>query len=115
MSLSEHDILSSIQQEINHVLDANQGFIEKLISLKHSIKTHNNTFFNDHPSVLDSVEHLIALFTRSCDKTRFEQDSVKEVEEFICEHEWIHDSIDINIEYSQDIIYCRKCKISANF
>lgn len=30
----------------------------------------------------------------------------------ICEHEWIEDDIDINLELSQRIVYCKWCQVS---
>ena len=68
---------------------------------KHNEETTNaikNETFNTH----NGVRKDIFLFIKDIDCAISN----------LCEHEWIHDNIDIGPESSENIIYCSKCELT---
>ena len=75
---------------------------------------NNNYFLEEKDNIYGKLMHL------------FDEDSVKELiqglTEFnnlvtkkienVCQHEWIEDEIDIDLDRSQRICYCKWCEIS---
>ena len=64
---------------------------------------------NANSLVLEFTAHRINALTVLKKKKEF----LEKINKYIsdnCEHEWVDDSIDIDVERSQNITYCNKCE-----
>lgn len=75
-------------------------------------KNRSNFFTNDDSAnklILEFTSHRVNAITVLKQKKEF----LEKINKYIsnnCDHEWINDSIDIDVEKSQNITYCNKCE-----
>ncbi len=114
---SEIDILLSLYVELNTHLESFKNSRDKITTIMKSIKQIDNNYFdtqcnndfftyfvnvfNDDESVEETISNLesLKLYIRDKIKNR-------------CIHEWTDDTIDIDVDMSQEICYCVKCAIT---
>ena len=69
---------------------------------------------NANSLVLEFTAHRINALTVLKKKKEF----LEKINKYIsdnCEHEWVDDSIDIDVERSQNITYCNKCEKNKEY
>lgn len=75
-------------------------------------KNRSSFFTNDDNAnklILEFTSHRVNAITVLKQKKEF----LEKINKYIsdnCNHEWINDSIDIDVEKSQNITYCNKCE-----
>ena len=113
--LNEKNILININTTVYKFLlslyETKLGISEINLDIK---ELDNNYFLEEKDNIYGKLMHL------------FDEDSVKELiqglTEFnnlvtkkienMCQHEWIEDEIDIDLDRSQRICYCKLCEVS---
>lgn len=85
-----------------------------LAEINGNITQLDNTYFHEHPEIL---KRLNSIFNqKELTDLSFLLQDFKAYADFkldtICDHEWIHDEIDVTPDRSQKIIYCKLCEIT---
>jgi hypothetical protein len=104
----EVNILSQIYTNVNIM----ESTLQHILEINKIINKLDNNYFDSCNTILIqeyinkyNAEHNIQYLQT------LKEDIVDKLSH-ICEHEWIHDSIDIDTEHSQNICYCVKCEIT---
>jgi archaellum component FlaC len=108
-----NDIYSNICNDIQHIESSKKD----ILRIKDNIKKLDNNYFetkctssllSEYISMFDSVE--------ICDEVINNLDTlrlfIKNKLNNICNHEWIHDTVDLKPDMSLNICYCVKCEVS---
>ena len=69
---------------------------------------------NDNSLILEFTSHSMNAVTILNKKKEF----LEKINKYIsdnCEHEWVNDTIDIDVEKSQQITYCYKCETNKEY
>jgi len=113
----EIDILTDIYADLNNYIEHIQSSRKRIMNIKNRIQFFNNNYFdincnnellNRYLNVFDNVKECNELV---CDLYRL-KDSIKDKIKDKCEHDWVNDTIDINLDSSKNICYCVKCEIT---
>ena len=112
---TEKNILLEIDTTIllflNNINDMKKKFNEIKLSVK---KLDNNYFYQDQKNVYNqlldifegpSIQNLTHRLTKC-------KHSVDHNIKIICQHDWVHDLIDITPDKSQQICYCKNCEVT---
>jgi len=114
---SERDILNKMKISTKLFLNSLKHINEIKAEIIQDIKNTNNNYFIEHPhffqqydAIFDeaSIASLTAIINPFIDNITTEQTKMCVV------HEYISDSIDIGIDNSQTIYYCKNCLTSKN-
>ena len=80
-------------------------------------KNRSNFFSSDDNAnklILEFTAHRVNALTVLKQKKEF----LEKINKYItdnCDHEWVDDSIDIDVERSQNITYCNKCEKNKEY
>ena len=112
---TEKEILLSIDKLIDDLLNNIYNAKSNITYVKRAINVlDNNYFIEDKDDVYSQLVNIFDSIAVS-DLTRVMTDYKNIVEHKlnnICQHEWIDDNIDIGLDTSQTITYCRLCELS---
>jgi hypothetical protein len=117
MNQQEIDIISSILTQI----DSHRQYIQLLKQQMDKIRNKLNTsqasilakskreeIFIDFFSLLSDEDHTQCMEQFELYESYFSD----KLNQATCNHEYIHDSIEINCERSENIVYCSKCYLN---
>lgn len=113
MSL-EHNILNKINTLSSNLIIALFETRTLLNEIKSDVKRNNNTYFNQNPEIINRLNDILTeegikqLSFLLTDYKNYVQYKATEC----CNHQWIKDTIDIDPDRSQTIVYCRLCEVS---
>ena len=114
---NEIDILTDIYADVINHIEYIKTSRKRIMNINNSIQFVDNTYFdiicNDellkrYLNVFDNVKECNEVI---CDLYRL-KDSIKDKIKDKCEHDWVNDTIDINLDSSKNICYCVKCEIT---
>lgn len=115
--INENDILLHIYKDLIGNIENIKASKLSIKKIKDNINLLDNNFFdikcNDdlfkqYVNVFDNTELYHGLITKLETLTNCIHIHIKNK----CEHEWVNDSIDIDLDRSQDICYCVKCEVT---
>ena len=114
---SEFDILMDIYADLSHNLEHIKSSKNNMIRIKNSITGLDNNYFetkcdykllDEYMNMFDSIETYNELINNLDTLKLFIKNKINN----ICNHEWVHDTIDVDPERSINICYCVKCEVS---
>ena len=114
---NEIDILIDIYADVINHIEYVKTSRKRIMNINNSIQFVDNNYFdiicNDellkrYLNVFDNVKECNEVI---CDLYRL-KDSIKDKIKDKCEHDWVNDTIDINLDSSKNICYCVKCEIT---
>ena len=114
---NEIDILTDIYADVINHIEYVKTSRKRIMNINNSIQFVDNNYFdiicNDellkrYLNVCDNVKECNEVI---CDLYRL-KDSIKDKIKDKCEHDWVNDTIDINLDSSKNICYCVKCEIT---
>jgi hypothetical protein len=107
---NNYTALTNINELTNNLLDSLDTVTIILDMIQSNVININNNRINQsydnlrNTTSLQDIKHIFIQFKNSIE-TEIEQN-------ITCCHEWIHDSIDITPETSQNITYCKYCELT---
>jgi hypothetical protein len=114
---SEKTILLEIRSLINDFLANISETKDKIIQINQEINELDNNYFLEDNGINFSelcdifIEYGCPIQNLTNTLLKY-QATIEEKVDTICNHEWIQDEIDIDLDRSQTICYCNKCLIS---
>ena len=117
---TEEEILLNIDETITELLNNIENAVAKITDIQFNIQALNNNYFAEDSnniskrlakivtsdySLLDIHEQLTTLKTSVAA-------NLEKISNNRHTHEWIEDTIDVSLDQSMTICYCRKCEIS---
>jgi hypothetical protein len=122
--LTEQSILNDIHENISAALlkvcEIKKDIETKnaLNNIKNNVKNlDNNYFFQDKDDIYDKFLDFFGkdgMLFKIIKILNNYKDNIEDKLTNICQHDWIHDEIDICPERTQIITYCKKCEITKN-
>lgn len=111
---SEQTIMRKINTLNNLFLNTIEIIIEETKNIKNDISKFDNNYFIEHPEVISKFHSLF------CSNSLYQlKEKIQNFEDIVntniinaCEHEWVDDYIDIDLDKSMNITYCKKCETS---
>lgn len=107
------DLFKDLHCNMEHIKSSKK----RLKQIKNSINSLNNNFFE-----VKCNNYLLDEYLRMFEDTETYNDLINNLEtlikhvehhiKHICKHEWVNDTIDIDLDTSQNICYCVKCEIT---
>ena len=114
---SEFDILIDIYANLSHNLEHIKSFKNNIIRIKNNITGLDNNYFEtqcasrlltEYMNMFDSIETYNEVINNLDTLKLFIKNKINT----ICNHEWVHDTIDIDLERTKNICYCVKCEVT---
>jgi hypothetical protein len=117
---TEEEILLNIDETITELLNNIENAVAKITDIQFNIQALNNNYFAEDSnniskrlakivtsdySLLDIHDQLTTLKTSVAA-------NLEKISNNRHTHEWIEDTIDVSLDQSMTICYCRKCEIS---
>ena len=115
--VSEMDILLEIYSDVVNNIQIIKSSQSRILNIKKNINSLNNNYFDIKCNDIFFNEYLNKYNnTNICEEMIINFERLKyyldDLIKNCCDHEWIHDSIDITPDLSQNICYCSKCEIT---
>lgn len=114
---NEIDILHNLFKDLHCNMEHIKSSKNRVKQIKNSINSLNNNFFE-----VKCNNNLLNEYLRMFEDTETYNELINNLESLIqivehhiqnkCEHEWVNDSIDIDLDTSQNICYCVNCEIT---
>jgi hypothetical protein len=114
MSLNpEFEIVSKMKD----IVDRYKYFVDSLQIKKHDVekmlKNMDNNFFIECPYILEEFNKKMEEIQKSTQKIQKLSEEISDEIENMCKcHEYISDTIDIDVEKTAEIVYCKHCHVS---
>lgn len=114
---NEMDILLYLYNDLMINIEHTKSSMLRNIKIKNSINTLNNNYFNincneplfnQYISMFEDLNKYSELITN----LETLKSNIENLIKNHCNHEWIHDDIDITPDSSKRIYYCIKCEIT---
>lgn len=111
---TEQNIMHKINKLNNLFLNTIETVIEQTKTIENDILdiSSDNNFFIEHPEVISTFQSLFSFNSLYQLKEQIHHfgDIVNTNIINTCEHEWVDDYIDIDLDKSMNITYCKKCE-----
>ena len=113
----EIDILINIYADVINYIEHIETSKKRIMNIKNRIQMFDNNYFeikcnnellNSYLNVFDNVRECNELIVHLHRLKDCVKDKIKDK----CEHDWVNDTIDINLDSSKNICYCVKCEIT---
>lgn len=106
-----------IVYKMKDIVDKYKYFVDSLKIKHHDVqnKVNNmdNNFFIECPYILEEFNKKMEAIRKSaCEIQTLSEEMNNELENMCKSHEYIKDTIDIDVEKSAEIVYCKHCHIS---
>lgn len=108
----ELDTIINIHSILTKLLNINNIYDNEYSILKKELEKIDNNFFNKDNIKLDVF--LLCISNKKTECLLNFKNIVEKKLNNICIHEWVNDSIDIDPDNSQQIIYCKICELTKN-
>jgi hypothetical protein len=117
---TEEAILTNINNTITEFLNNIENTVAKITDIQFNIQALNNNYFVEDRNHISKRLAEIVTSNYSLLDIHDQLTKLKASTEFNLEkiannrhtHEWIEDTIDVSLDQSMTICYCRKCEIS---
>lgn len=127
---TERDILLNIYADVSNNLEHIKTSRTNLLKIKGDILNLNNNYFDavaegsisNHSNDIKNNSYLLNDYMKMYDDISTYQELITNLENLKthlkqlikhnCEHNWVHDYIDIDPDRSKQIFYCSKCEIT---
>jgi len=103
---SMHEIMSTLLIEINN---AKKKILNITNNLDNTVLEENKQIYSKIKKTFDS-DLLDDLICQLSENNYIIENILNEV--CVCEHEWVYDLIDIDLDTSKHICYCIKCEVT---
>lgn len=115
--MSELNTEVEIATKMRDIVDKYRYFVESM-NIKKSdidkmIKNIDNNFFIESPYILEEFNKKIEEINKSLSQMKTLSNEISDEIDNMCKcHEYIKDTIDIDVERSAEVTYCKHCNIS---
>lgn len=113
---TEQNIMYKINELNNLFLNTIEIVIEETKNIENDISniSVDNNYFIDHPEVISKFHSLFSFNSlyQLKEQIQYFEHIVNTNIINTCEHEWVDDYIDIDLDKSMNITYCKKCETS---